>query len=67
MAAVNLSASYTGVKVLEGATAADVEASADAWLDANIAADVVAIEPVPVPTGFALPVIFRRERRIRHR
>ena len=65
MAAVNLSASYVGVKVLEGATAADVESAADAWLDANIATEVVAVEPMPVATGFALLVIFRRERRIR--
>jgi hypothetical protein len=66
MAVVNLSASYVGLKVLEGATAADVEAAADAWLDANIATEVVAIEPMTVATGFALLVIFRRERRVRH-
>jgi hypothetical protein len=65
MAAVNLAASYVGVKLLTADDIEGLEAAADAWLDGHIADEVIAIEAGPGGERPSLLIVYRRERRVR--
>lgn len=66
MAPVGLAASYVGVHVVTAADAGALEAAADAWLDAHIDHEVLAMDLVAAPDGsHRLLIVYRRERRVR--
>lgn len=62
---VGTAAAYLGVAVLQGESAETLQAAIDAWLDAHIAAQVIAIELTASDRGPIALIVHERERRVR--